>query len=264
VAIDKPREKRGAYLRYAFHNVYNYTLMGGVGACALLTQNWWLALAGAAVEGLWLMFAPDSRLLSKVAWDRRYADEEHVRRAAVRKREMQILSPGSWKKCQGLEKKRLEIERLCADNPTFTQELLKDELGKLERLVESYTDLHVTTARFEQYLASIDFDDLERGQRRFQSQVDKSRTGEERQLAQKNLEVVMRRKERLGEIQSYVRKAHGQLDLIENTFNLLADQIVTMRSPGELAGQLDELIDGVEAVRTTARETEAFLHQAEH
>ena len=37
----------------------------------------------------------------------------------------------------------------------------------------------------------------------------------------------------------------GQLDLIENSFQLIADQIVTMQSPHELTGQLDELLDGV-------------------
>ena len=47
------------------------------------------------------------------------------------------------------------------------------------------------------------------------------------------------------------------MELIENTFGLLADQIVTMRSPRELSGQLDDLADGVEAVKTTARETDA-------
>jgi hypothetical protein len=264
VANEKPKEKRGAFLRYAFHNVYNYTLLGGVAATAVLTQNWWLGLAGAAVEGLWLMFAPDSRLLGKLVWDQRFAAQEKQRKAAQRQKEMQILSPGDWKRCHALEKKRLEIERLCDDNPTFTRELLQSELGKLEQLEDAYVDMHLTCARFEQYLASVDFDELERAIRRFQSQIEKSqKSTEDRLLAQKNLEVVLQRKERLAEIQSYVRKAHGQLDLIENTFKLLADQIVTMRSPAELGGQLDELMDGVEAVRTTARETEGMMQGAE-
>ena len=52
------------------------------------------------------------------------------------------------------------------------------------------------------------------------------------------------------------------MQLIEDTFELLSDQIVTMRSPRELDGQLDELTDGVEAVRTAARATEALLAEA--
>ena len=60
-----------------------------------------------------------------------------------------------------------------------------------------------------------------------------------------------------------ISQARGQLELIENTFRLLADQIVTMRSPTELSGQLDELLDGVEAVRQTTRETDRLLQAVE-
>jgi hypothetical protein len=72
----------------------------------------------------------------------------------------------------------------------------------------------------------------------------------------------MKRREKLSEIREYVSQAEAQMGLIENTFRLLADQIVTMRSPRELGGQLDELIDGVEVVRSTAREAEALLEVA--
>jgi len=47
--------------------------------------------------------------------------------------------------------------------------------------------------------------------------------------------------------------------LIENSFQLIADQIVTMQSPQELSGQLDELLDGVESIRQTAVETDRIL-----
>ena len=82
-------------------------------------------------------------------------------------------------------------------------------------------------------------------------------------LALKNLEVLQRRRAKIAEIRKYVGTARAQLDLIENTFQLLADQIVTMRSPQELSGQLDSLLDGVEAVRQTTRETEKLLQAIE-
>ena len=69
----------------------------------------------------------------------------------------------------------------------------------------------------------------------------------------------MKRPERMQEIQGYLGVARGQLDLIENSFQLIADQIVTMQSPQELSGQLDELLEGVEAIRESARDTEALL-----
>jgi hypothetical protein len=79
----------------------------------------------------------------------------------------------------------------------------------------------------------------------------------------KNLGVLQARKAKVAEIRQYLVTVRGQQDLIENTFKLLADQIVTMRSPQELSGQLDELMDGVEAVRQTARETDKLLQVIE-
>ena len=256
---DAAKEKRRAFFRYAIHNVYNYTALAGVGAAAALTGNWWLGVVGAAVEGLWILFAPDSTILSKIAWEKRWASEEEGRLEAKRKKQLASLGPADWRRCQAMAAKRDEIERLAADNPTLTQELMQNELRKLKKLADDFVDLAVTSARFETYMAAVSFDDLERQVRRFQSQIEHARTSSDRDLAQKNLDVLLRRKQTLTEIQQYIRAARGQLDLMENSFRLIADNIVTMRSPGEMSGQLDELIDGVEAVRTSALETSQVL-----
>jgi len=42
------------------------------------------------------------------------------------------------------------------------------------------------------------------------------------------------------------------MELIEQTFRLLADEILTMGSPRELGGRIDELRIAVDAVRETA------------
>jgi hypothetical protein len=70
----------------------------------------------------------------------------------------------------------------------------------------------------------------------------------------------MKRFEKMKEIHHYLRVARGQLDLIEQSFQLIGDQIVTMQSPQELTGQLDELLDGVESIKQTAADTERMLN----
>jgi hypothetical protein len=44
------------------------------------------------------------------------------------------------------------------------------------------------------------------------------------------------------------------MELIEQTFRLLADEILTMGSPRELGGRIEELRVAVDAVRETAGE----------
>src|SRR4029079_18500617 len=78
--------------------------------------------------------------------------------------------------------------------------------------------------------------------------------------AKKNLAIINKRFDKMKEIHHYLTMARGQLDLIENSFQLIADQIVTMQSPQQLSGQLDELLDGVESIKQTAVDTERILN----
>ena len=106
--------------------------------------------------------------------------------------------------------------------------------------------------------------ELDRERQRFTARAaSKNTTDPERELAKKNAAVIDKRIEKLRDIRNYLGVARGQLDLIENSFQLIADQIVTMQSPQELSGQLDELLSGVEAVRETAIDTEALMATVE-
>jgi hypothetical protein len=118
-----------------------------------------------------------------------------------------------------------------------------------------------TCSRYEAYLESIDLNELERDRRRWETIVNKQDSrAAETEIARKNLAIIMKRFEKMKEIRHYLMLARGQLDLIENSFQLIADQIVTMQSPQELTGQLDELLDGVESIKQTAADTERFLN----
>jgi DNA repair exonuclease SbcCD ATPase subunit len=171
-----------------------------------------------------------------------------------------------------LTRLRDQILRLAGENRALTAGLLHDELGKVEALGASFTELVLSSRRYRSYLASVDLDGLERELREQERRLAAGKDGERpspagraggpdefADLARKNLAILQKRREKLGEMKDHVSRAEAQMDLVENTFRLLADQILTMRSPAELSGQLDDLIDGVEAVRSTAREAEALL-----
>src|SRR6185436_5571019 len=154
-----------------------------------------------------------------------------------------------------------EINRLAAQNPSFTGELLRSELTKTDRLVEAFIEMATTCGRYETYLNSIDLSGLERDRRRWEAICKgEDNKDSETEIARKNLAVIMKRFDKMKEIHHYLTLARGQLDLIENSFQLIADQIVTMQSPQELTGQLDELLDGVESIKQTAADTERLLN----
>ena len=145
---------------------------------------------------------------------------------------------------------------------------LEDELLGMARgfgacaaeLVESFLEMALTVNRYENYLDTVDVKALERDRERWHQRASAQDSSDaERSIAQKNFAVIQKRVERVHEITRYLGVARAQLDLIENSFLLIADQLVTMQSPNELSGQLDDLLDGVDSIRQTTIDTEKLL-----
>lgn len=260
----RERAARPSYLKMAFANPYNLSLLAGGLAASAITLNPIPAAVAVGLEALWLLHGPDSKLLRRLFWDPRLEADQKAREAAERQIRLQGLGPETRGRVDALSGRRAQIGRLAAQNPSFTGELLRSELVKADRLVDAFIDLSITCGRYEVYLDSIDDRVLQRDVEKYAAAVrdgapDDPRTA----LSRKNLAIVQQRQERMTEIERYLGVAKGELDLIENSFQLIADQIVTMESPQELSGQLDELLGGVEAIRETARDTEALLGEKE-
>lgn len=250
-----------SYLKKAFANPYNLTLLAGGLAASALTLNPLLAVITVGLEILWVVNAPGSKKLQEWIWDPQFDAEERAKEEAARAERLKHLDESDRNRVIDLLARQEEINSLAARNPSFTGELLRTELTKTDRLVDAFIEMANTCSRYEAYLESIDLNELERDRRRWETIVNKTDSrAAETQIARKNLAIIMKRFEKMKEIRHYLMLARGQLDLIENSFQLIADQIVTMQSPQELSGQLDELLDGVESIKQTAADTERFLN----
>ena len=151
---------------------------------------------------------------------------------------------------------RREIRRLAAQNPSFTGDLLRAELVKTDRLVDAFIDMAVTCARYERLPRLRGHRRPGKGPRDGYEQSTQGRRSRRRRgptsRGRTSPIILAAPREDAGNPSATSSVARGQLDLIENSFQLIADQIVTMQSPQELSGQLDELLDGVESIRQTA------------
>jgi len=255
---------RYPYLKLAFTNPYNLSLFAGALAAAGITLNPVLAVVAIALEGLWLLHAPDSKRLRHLLWDPRFEKLKKALDAQERAERLKNVGAEERQRVETLVARQEEIRRLAAQNPSFTGDLLRNELVKTDRLVDAFVEMAVTCGRYETYLETVDEQDLERDRHRYEQAAKAGPLEDPRTtIAKKNLAIVARRLEKVQEIRSYLSVARGQLDLIENSFQLITDQIVTMQSPQELSGQLNELLDGVEAIRQTAHDTENILNAVE-
>jgi len=114
---DKPRPP---YARYAFKNPYNLAVWGGFASAAVLTGNWWLGLCGAGAEALWMLFAPDSRLLRKLWFDKQFTEEQKAAAKAKLDAKFKQLPEGDAMRCLALRDKQDQIHQLARENPSFT------------------------------------------------------------------------------------------------------------------------------------------------
>lgn len=263
-AVEKALFEKRPYLKLAFANPYNLSLLAGGLVASVLTLNPVPALIALGGEALWLLHAPGSKTLRRLLWDPRFEKIRLAIEEQEREQRIRDLPHEVQERIRSLVARQQEIDRLAAQNPSFTGELLRTELIKTRKLVDAFVDVSKTVSRYERYLEGVDLDQLERDRERWHARAASPKVGEqERQIAQKNFAVIMKRIEKLREIRNYLAVANGQLALIENSFQLIADQIVTMQSPAELSGQLDDLLDGVESIKQTQVDTEKILSAIE-
>lgn len=244
-----------SYLKAAFANVYNLSLLGGALFASVATGEYTIAAVALGAEAMWLLFGPDSKLFQRSVDRMAREDAEKADRERVQKM-MEKLPEREWARAHALDELRREIERDMQHNPSFQAILVQTEVAKLQQLHSAFVNLASACVRAETYLSASDPRDLQK-QINVQEGVEKSVNDETaKQIARKNIEVLHRRIETIKEIQNFLARARGQMNLIENSVRLLRDQVLTMGSPAQLGEQLDDLITGVEAIQQTAKEND--------
>lgn len=248
------------YARYAFLNPYNLSLLAGAGVAAAATGHWWMAVCGAAGEAMWMLFAPDSKFLQRAWFDKTWSESRADAAQEALDAKLKQLEPMDQQRVLYLREQRKRIHQLAAENPSLTVDLMGDELAKLDGLLDDFTDLALECTRGERHLATIDLRSMENSWHLYRGQVEQMPEGDKRRaVAKKNMQVLEQRRNRWEDLRKSAQTARGQMDLMENTFKLLGDEIVTMSSPEDLGMRLEDLRIGVEAIReATVDEGEAF------
>lgn len=258
MASDSPN-----YVKAAFANVYNLSLLGGAAVASLFTGDWLIGIGAVGIEALWLVFGPDFKPFQRAVRESQRQDRDKADRERVEKL-MSELSEREWQRAKALDELRREIERDMTNNPSFQAVLLASEIDKLKQLHQSFVQLAYACRRAESYLQAVDVRDLDRQLKIQQNLQEKMTDSAVRELAVKNAEVITRRLATIKDIETFLARARGQMNLIENSVRLLRDQALTMTSPDQLTEQLDDLLTGVDAVSQSVKDAEVlFSNQPE-
>ncbi len=134
-------------------------------------------------------------------------------------------------------------------------------MQELETAWEAYVDLLDEYRRRRNHLRLIDRQAIENQLRQAERSI---LTAEEatRVLHEKNVEILQRRLQTFGEIERSVKRIEAQLQMIENFFYLINDQVATMPMPeNHLSMEFDSLLTSIEATREILQQTAPVVGQ---
>ena len=144
-----------------------------------------------------MIFAPDSKLLRGLWFDRLLEAEKKEDDADRREARVGLLAPNDGTRLSYLCGQKQVIERLAKENPSLTVELLHDELAKLDQLLDDFIELGVTATRAEQHTTTFDFPAMRRSWHIYDELLRKHGVGDpRREVASKNMEVLRQRRAR--------------------------------------------------------------------
>lgn len=249
---------RPNYLKAAFLNVYNLSLLGGAAIASVLTADPLIFVGAAAGEALWLVFGPEIKRFQRAVRASDQAERDRQDRERIDAM-MKGLAERDWQRAKALDELRHEIQRDMQNNPSFQAILLQTELDKMTQLQVSFVKLASGCQRAETYLAEVDTRELERQSQAQKRLAENATDASVKELAEKNASVIEKRLETIKDIQAFLARARGQMTLIENTVRLLRDQALTMTSPDQLTEQLNDLLLGVDAVAQSSKDAEAMI-----
>lgn len=255
-------DKIPSFFGLAAGHPLNLIMLGAVGVSAALTGSWIPLAVGAGAELLWLTVGARTGGFAGYV-EHRKREALAAGRSRGQQAKLSEVSEADRRRYLALDTLRGDIRRLVAKSDQLEQGMLEPELQKVDHLVDAFVDLAARVATYAAFVEDSDLDQLEAEVRRQEAVLEKTSDPEDKRLAADNLELMQARLQRAAEVRRLLKSARGQLNLIENTLELMRDQIATLQSPEGLSDKLDDLVRSVEAIEASAKETRALEARAQ-
>ncbi len=256
-------EFKSSYIKEALKEPVNIggLLLAGLGAVYAMTMgvdpSW--VLGGALVaEGAYLATVPASTLYRRLVDQRSRGMLTEVRKKerldlikTFDPREREAVEYLSWMKTQiGSNFKKFSGLR---EEPP--------QLRELETTWEAFVDLLDEYRRRKNHLRSINRqaveNQLRQAERSWQMAEEATKA-----LHERNVEILRRRLQTFDDIERSVKRVEAQLQMIENFFGLVNDQVVTMPSPEHISSlDFDTLLNSIEVTKDILSQTASGFSQ---
>jgi hypothetical protein len=238
-------------------------LLGAAGAAYSAVSGFFIepamVLAATLVlEGAYLATVPASSFYRRIVDRRsRHLFDDHRRKQRLEliksfdPREREAVEYLSWMKKQISDNYR-KFARINEEPP---------QLRELETTWEAFVDLLDEYRRRKNHLRSINRQAVENQLRQAERTMQFAEPAT-RALHEKNVEILRRRLQTFDDIERSVKRVEAQLQMIENFFGLVNDQVVTMPTADHLLSlDFDSLLASIETTREILQQTAPIMGQ---
>lgn len=256
-------EFKSPYIKEALKEPANIggLLVAGLGAVFAMTMGIdpaWVLGATLVAEGTYLATVPASTFYRRLV-DRRSRGQL----AEVRKKErLELIKTFDPREREAVEYLSWMKNQIASNFKKFAG--LKEEppqLHELENTWVAFVDLLDEYRRRKNHLRSINRQAVEnqlRQAERTWQQADEAT----KPLHEKNVEILRRRLQTFDDIERSVKRVEAQLQMIENFFGLVNDQVVTMPSPEYIMSlDFDSLLSSIEVTKDILSQTAPIMSQ---
>jgi hypothetical protein len=218
-----------------------------------------LVLASALVmEGVYLATVPTSSFYRKIV-DRR---SRHLIDEQRKKQRMEMIKTFDPREREAVDYLSF-MKKQIGDNYKKFARISDDppQLHELESTWEAFVDLLDEYRRRKNHLRMINRQTVENQLRQAErtAQFSESST---RPLHEKNVEILRRRLQTFDDIERSVKRVEAQLQMIENFFGLVNDQVVTMPTPEHILSlDFDSLLSSIEMTKEILQQTAPIMGQ---
>jgi len=218
-----------------------------------------LVLAGALIaEGAYLATVPASSFYRRIV-DRR---SRHLIDAHRRKQRMEMIKQFDPREREAVEYLSWMKNQIASNYKKFAR--ISEEppqIRELETTWESFVDLLDEYRRRKNHLKTINRQAIE-NQLRTAERTMQFAEPATRPLHEKNVEILRRRLQTFDDIERSVKRVEAQLQMIENFFGLVNDQVVTMPTPEHiLSMDFDSLLSSIEMTKEILQQTAPIMGQ---
>ncbi len=227
----------------ALRNPLNLVMLGALGVSAALTGSSWPLVVAAVAEAGWLALGPG---LASTARQVRWIAKEARERATLLGEQglLRQASERDRRRFLELDLIRKEMFQLVEGHDNLTLEMMGQELHKVDRLLMAYLRVAASAHTQARVLADTD-----------ESALEAERAALPPEAADQR-EVLGSRLAQVEALKDSVRTARREMDRVEQALRLMRDQLATLRRPEDLTTKLDDLVQTVEVVAASGRETE--------